>query len=850
VDLPLRTLALLLVFSGPACVQKGEFECTTDEQCSPGVCGSRSFCAFADPGCPSGYRYGSYSAIGIAGTCTAGGPIDGGLGADAPLATADAPLGAADAPRGTADAPRGTTADAPRPTADAKPHPDAPPIIDAGALADAGPLAGCVQEIAAGFGFTCVLRADGALVCWGDDYNYQLGSPAGHYVSTPNVATGMNLPTGIQHITAGNRVTCLLDAAGAVWCLGDNYYHELGTSVPNPNKWQHVPLARAATQVSSSSETTCALLDDKTVECWGANDEGQLGDGTTNDHTTPFAVPGVANVAQVATGGDHACALITGGTVKCWGLDDRGQLGDGAALGSGTPKGPTTALATGAVELACGGPDTCIRDGLGQVWCWGDDNQNELGDTIGDNTSTPVQADIGPATSIALKEGSSCAILTDQTVWCWGSDVYGQIGDHQSVWYHSPAQSPLGPARAISVGPQHICALRTDGTLRCLGADTAGELGDGVLVNTASAQASLVTNATLLAAGTGNACVARSTGVTSCWGGDVYGELGFGLEQESSPSPVDVLGLMSPIGLSIGTQFSCAVSSAGGAACWGAGYSGQLGNGMSNNVDSPYFISAPVDANVIDVSASYTHACAAKSDGSLYCWGDNGSAQLGDGTMTSSSLPVQVTRLPGVLEVSAGSEATCARTATQVMCWGDNSFGQLGGSQATSTDLVQVPIDATHTRQLAAAGAFSCARLDTEIRCWGYNADGQLGNGTTSGGSTPVQVRIAATALVASDIAAHDWHACAVRASDGAVLCWGLNNYGQLGNGTFTSNSTPQVVSGLPAAAVQVAVGDAYSCARLTDGSIWCWGVNDRGQLGLGTNIYPLDPVSPSWTCP
>jgi alpha-tubulin suppressor-like RCC1 family protein len=831
VDLSLRSLLAVVVVVGFGCVQKGEYECANDTQCAPGICGAQGFCAFADTSCPSGYRYGTYAADGVADTCASGpASADGGL--------ADAPRAAADAPRAAADAPVVS-------------HPDAPPIYDAPPPADAGD--GCVTELAGGDGFMCTIRSDQALVCWGDDSDLQLGLSAQNYVSTPTPAdaTTRSLPSDLRHVSAGYRFSCVLDGLGEVWCLGDNYYHECGTSMINPSKWQHVPLARAATQISSGYQSSCALLDDQTIACWGDNEWGALGDGTTNSHSGPIAVAGVANATEIAVADDFACALIAGGGVMCWGLNDVGQLGIGSiGNGSDPPKTPVTALATGAVELAAGGSHACIRDGLGKIWCWGDDNQDELGDSNDQNSGTPVQAGVPlAATKIVLKNADTCAILTDQSLWCWGDDVFGQLGDQQNIWGSDPFPSPIGKVTAVGVGGQAICGLRLDGSINCLGNDTTGELGDSVLLNIAFAQASLVTDAAHVAAGDYHACVGRTGGAAACWGYGGNGELGTGSYPQIQTSPAPVLLLTSVQDFALGTETSEAITSSGGVATWGAGYSGQLGDGMPlHNTAMPEILNPPVDANVVSIASGYSHDCAAKSDGTLWCWGVNGSGELGDGTMTTSKSPVQVTRLSGVLEVGVGDEHTCARTASAVSCWGDDTFGELGGTPTLPTDIVTVPIDATKTLQLGIGSSYSCARLDTGVECWGYNGEGELGNGNFNGGQTPVAVKLGGAAV--SDLSVHGRHACVVRTSDGAVLCWGQNTYGQTGDGTYNDDANPQVVMGLPHPAVEVAAGGEFSCARLNDASVWCWGVNDSGQLGMGTQLDAMNPVTTSWTCP
>jgi alpha-tubulin suppressor-like RCC1 family protein len=656
----------------------------------------------------------------------------------------------------------------------------------------------------------------------------------------------MALPATIRQVTAGDHFTCLLDDTGKVYCLGDNYYRQIGNGGGNPSVWTQVPLFRTATKISAGDDTSCALLDDHTVSCWGDNGSGQLGDATTNPRSTPGVVSGVTGAIDVATGGDHACALISGGGVRCWGADSIGQLGDGDQSGPQTPKAPVTALATGAVELVSGGAHSCIRDGAGQVWCWGRDFQNELGDGNDTNSASPVKVAIGTAIEIAARSATTCAILQDASLWCWGSDQSGQIGDHMTAYGDPPTASPLVGVRAVAIGDSHLCALRTDGTIGCLGDDSQGQLGDGVVVDAKTAQQSLITDGAMIEAGFDHACVARTGGAMSCWGSGTWGQLGDGTEPTYESTPSDVTGVTSPTGFALGLASTCSLA-AGGIACWGQGFSGQLGDNMYDYRDAPFALGAPLDANVTSVTHGGFFACATKNDQSLWCWGENGLGQLGDGTMTNAPTPIQITRLPGVVEVTAGWHHTCGRTSGAVYCWGENGHGELGGNPGAPTDMVQVPIDATTVVQLALGNAFSCARTTTEVDCWGMDDDGELGDGGGPSTSTPITVQLGA---VAKDVAAGGFHACAIRASDGAVFCWGANDRGQLGDGTFSGNVLPQPVGGLPGPASRLAVGDSFSCALLADASVWCWGSNGVGELALGTALTAFDPVTTGWTCP
>jgi alpha-tubulin suppressor-like RCC1 family protein len=354
----------------------------------------------------------------------------------------------------------------------------------------------------------------------------------------------------------------------------------------------------------------------------------------------------------------------------------------------------------------------------------------------------------------------------------------------------SGAITPTG----VSAGGEYTCVRLPDGTARCTGRNQFGQLGDGTFMNSATlVSVSGLTTATRVAAGDEFACALLAGGTAKCWALGEKGQRGDGTFTQVSSVPVAVSGLTNATGLAGGYNHACALVADGTIRCWGDNGSGQLGHPSTPTGSSvPVSVSSITDA--IAFSTGAFHTCAVPADRTLRCWGLNEQGQLGAGTRTNASTPVPVSGISGVVAVAGGAVHTCAVTNGSVRCWGENEFGQLGdGTNGSSITSVQVA-GITDAVAISSGWRHSCAVLaNGTVRCWGQNDFGQLGDGTTTSRNTPVQVSGITGAV---GVTAGWWHhSCAVL-NNGTVRCWGVNEWGQFGNGTTTGSSSPVTMTG------------------------------------------------------
>jgi len=431
-----------------------------------------------------------------------------------------------------------------------------------------------VESIEAGFTHTCAIRATGEAMCWGGNEDGVLGDGTREARSVPTPVASLDDAIAIS---TDERATCVTRRDGSITCwgwgarglLGDGRKAELGARA--------VPGVSGAGALAAGRDHTCASIGNQ-VQCWGSNRRGQLGLAPPNDAV--MAAPQVVGFAwplgilQLVAGDQHTCALLENATVYCWGANSAGQIGDGT--GQDQPS-PTLASLPPTARLASGLWHTCALDTVGVVRCWGHNDDGQIGDGTTMRRDTPVMVASG-VDEIATGDFHTCARIGG-AVSCWGSNGDGELGDG-TQFSRPTAQVVAGlTVTSIVAGGRSTCVQNTDTTIACWGLNASGVLNaPGAMYSQTTPIAS--GQLELFVMGGSTACVDRT-----CWGENAVGQVGAG-GFGSFGDPTDIVDLPTEAA-TMGSEFAissthtCTIVVGGGGQvwCWGENASGEIGVG-------------------------------------------------------------------------------------------------------------------------------------------------------------------------------------------------------------------------------------------------------------------------------
>ncbi len=660
------------------------------------------------------------------------------------------------------------------------------------------PLTG-VTAIDAGFASGCAV-AGGELHCWGVDYGHLGFGGATRRDATITIGPRrVGTFTDIADVVIGQVRSCILRDTGELLCAGSADFGPVGDGTTE-SRDMFVSVATGVRDFDVGFNHACLIRDsDGQLLCWGANVSGQLGlpdtSPTTGTRLSPTAVPAMTNMIAVAVADNHTCAVRNDQEVYCWGNDFVGELGRGSSgMGISTPAPVPLLSGVTVVDIAAGQRSTCVANVDGQVLCWGDNTDGQLGDGTTDDRAAPtvvpalqdvVEVDLG-------HDGSTCALRAGGDVQCWGDGGNFRLGNRTLTTQLLPSPvTSLGTLAEPVITNGSLCLRQTTGAVTCAGLNVAGELGASTPdIVEGDPVVAAVSGVQDLAGGVSFFC-AVAAGSVQCWGDNTEGQLGVAPFADGTTTPVTVTGLpVDAVAVSAGTRFACALLVDGTVACWGdnefeqLGVTGIAGRGSAERV--------PGLTDVVQLESGLSFSCARHANGTVSCWGNGDDGRLGDGGTTTRAAPRLVSDLDDALEISVGAASTCARTVSgRLRCWGRNDSGQFGNGTPQNWLAPSPGIDASGVTDVHSGSQFRMMLVRGELQSFGRNTGGQLGLGVTTASVLEPQ----AVSGLPSDprtmgAGPTSLGGCVILES-GALYCWGVDNYEALGPLATTVQRSP-----------------------------------------------------------
>ena len=735
------------------------------------------------------------------------------------------------------------------------------------------------SSVAAGTYYCLARKTNGTIWAWGRNNTGALGQNDTIYRSSPvQVGTDTNWSSVFATNLYGTSNAVKTDNSFWGWGYGSNIGVGYGSTTIDRSSPVQVGAAYTFNNISVSradiaSPSTIGIKPDGTLWAWGGNQYGQLAQVSDKIYrSSPVQVGVLTNWSSSSAGRFYVVAVKNNGSLWSWGQNNQGQLGLGDIIYRSSPTQIGTNNNWSSITSSYLSNFAIKTDG--SLWAWGNNQYGGFGVstiTVSGNTnsSSPVQVGKLPWKKLYAGSVSTYGIKFDGTLWSWGSNSVGQLAQGNITYRSSPVQIGTLSNWLSIAASYHLAAVKTDGTLWTCGRNNSGGLGDGTIINKSSlAQIGLLTNWLLVATNLDNTFAIKTDGTLWAWGSNGQGQIG-------NPTITLLTNRSSPVQIGTDTNWSSVTSCASGAVhaiktdgtlwAWGFNSSGQLGDGTVISRSSPVQIGT--GTNWLSISntgsVSVTSVLAIKTDGTLWAWGYNGNATLGDSSQISRSSPVQVGILTNWSSVTTTALFSSAvKNDGTLWAWGQNTTNVMGTG---NTGLYWYPMQVglfnnwvkVYSGMTSTIGLFgnpsTIAPTPTWIAplsknlynlwSWGRNISGELGQNDIINRSSPVQVGTNTNWYLISPDNYSNLNSSLAITNDGSLWAWGYNNQGQLGfNDLITRSSPVQVSSSILYNYTDISSGQYHTLALKNDGTLWTWGYNGYGQLGLNDAIarsYP-----------
>lgn len=546
--------------------------------------------------------------------------------------------------------------------------------------------------LAAGGAHTCAVALDATVRCWGENLHGELGDGTTEARPDPVIVQGIR---GAVAVAAGSAHTCAALQDGTVRCWGDFLGDGVSHRVPVP-----VRGLVGVTALRARGGLTCALKSDGALGCWGV-DRMSSRDGSPAvlaapvwmaDRVRTFALgerqlctvslagavqcrgaaaPALRGVVELSFGGSHACAWTSHGRLSCWGDNEYGQVGAAIGAGRATVAAPSVVSLGGRVaQVVAGRHHTCARTAEGNVWCWGRDDDAQLGNgPVRVSVPTVIPGFTG-VTALSLGVHDLFGVAADHTARVWQGALPRLRLVREPAADFSRAVAIDGLARVVSLTSRELVtyAVRDDGTIYSWG---YAPMTKGGLRRLPPFELRVpgVAGVRGIAAGAGHLC-AWSNDAVWCWGENSRGQLGDG-SRAGRLAPTRVRDITGVTAMALSAGASCALLRDGTVRCWGDNRAWLLGGARGRDSLAVPAVVEGVD-HATQVAMGERHACALRDGGSVWCWGDNARGQLGPRAGEGLQTPAPVEGVTDAIAVAAGDAHTCAlRRDHTVTCWGD-----------------------------------------------------------------------------------------------------------------------------------------------------------------------------------